>query len=168
MKYRVIAKHHNSKMCIVCGLKNPVGLHGGFYELENGQLVGIFKALPEHQGYPNILHGGIASALLDETIGRAIMIREHKDYWGFTAEITVRFKKNIPIDQPIRVVGQITNDRGRLFEGEGKILLKDGTVAAEGSGKYLKVNLAQTGFNTDQEEWKITEYPDDPKEIELP
>ncbi len=154
-------------MCFVCGLQNPIGLRGAFYELENGQLVGIFKPSAEHQGYPNILHGGIASALLDETIGRAIMIREKQNYWGFTAEVTIRFKKNIPIDQTLRVVGQITNDRGRLFEGEGKILLEDGTVAAEGSGKYLKVKLDQTGFNLEREEWKITKNPDDPKEIEL-
>jgi acyl-coenzyme A thioesterase PaaI-like protein len=167
MKYKVKAKHHNSRMCFICGLKNPIGLRGAFYELENGQLVGIFKPSPEHQGYPNILHGGITSALLDETIGRAIMIREQKDYWGFTAEITVRYKKNIPTNQTLRVVGRITNDRGRLFEGEGKILLEDGTVAAEGSGKYLKVNLAQTGFSVENEEWMVTEYPDDPEEIEL-
>jgi acyl-coenzyme A thioesterase PaaI-like protein len=167
MKYKVRTKHHNSKMCFICGLKNPIGLRGGFYELENGQLVGIFKPSPEHQGYPNILHGGITTALLDETIGRAIMIKEHKDYWGFTAEITVRFRKNIPTNQTLRVIGCITNDRGRLFEGEGKILLEDGTVAAEGFGKYLKVNLSKTGFNADQEEWKITTSADDPDEIEL-
>jgi acyl-coenzyme A thioesterase PaaI-like protein len=167
MKYKVVAKHHNSRMCFVCGLKNPLGLHGAFYELENGQLVGMFNPLREHQGYPNILHGGIASAILDETIGRAIMIRQKQDYWGFTAEITVRYKKNIPIDQPFKVIGEITNDRGRLFEGEGKIVLHDGSVAAEGFGKYLKVNLAQTGFSVEQEEWKVIENPDDPKEIEL-
>ena len=168
MKHKVKAKHHNSKMCFICGLKNPIGLRGGFYELENGQLVGIFKPSPEHQGYPDILHGGITTALLDETIGRAIMIKEHKDYWGFTAEITVRFKKNIPTNQTLRVTGRITNDRGRLFEGEGKVLLEDGTVAAEGFGKYLKVNINQTGFNIDQQEWKITTLPDDPDEIDLP
>ncbi len=167
MKYKVVRKHENSKMCLICGLKNPLGLHGSFYELENGALVGIFRPLKEHQSYPGIVHGGITTALLDETIGRAIMIGSRNDYWGFTAEFTVRFKKPIPVDQTLRVVGRITSDRGRLFEGEGSLILEDGTVAAEGSGKYMKVALAQTGFDIEREEWKVTSSPDDPAEIEI-
>ncbi len=167
MKYKIVAKHENSRFCLICGLKNPFGLKGAFYEIENGDLVGIFKAREEHQGYPDIIHGGMTTAILDETIGRAIMIKEKNNYWGFTAEITVRFKKPVPVGQELRVVGRITSDRGRLFEGEGRLLLEDGSVAAEASGKYMKVELKKTGFNADREEWKVTQVPDDPHEIEL-
>jgi hypothetical protein len=34
MRYQVKAKQQNTKMCLVCGLKNPFGLHTAFYELE--------------------------------------------------------------------------------------------------------------------------------------
>ena len=74
MHYRVKAKQQNTKMCLVCGLKNPFGLQTAFYELESDELLAIFKPMEEHQSYPGRLHGGIATAILDETIGRAIMM----------------------------------------------------------------------------------------------
>ena len=74
MRHLVKAKQPNSKMCLVCGLKNRSGLGAYFYELDNGELLAIFRPAEEHQSYPGRLHGGIATAILDETIGRAIMI----------------------------------------------------------------------------------------------
>ena len=74
MHYHVKRKQPNSKMCFVCGMKNSFGLQTFFYELENNELLAIFKPGEEHQSYPGRLHGGIAAAILYETIGRAIMI----------------------------------------------------------------------------------------------
>jgi len=72
VKQKIIAKQPNSKMCYVCGLKNPKGLQASFYELENGEVAGQFCAGEDYQGYPDRLHGCIAAGLLDEAIGRAI------------------------------------------------------------------------------------------------
>ena len=35
MRYQVMGKQPNSKMCLVCGLKNRFGLRSFFYELDN-------------------------------------------------------------------------------------------------------------------------------------
>jgi hypothetical protein len=74
MRHNVTAKQPNSKMCLVCGLKNDFGLHASFYELDNGELLGVFTPGDQHQGYPDRLHGGIATAILDETVGRSILM----------------------------------------------------------------------------------------------
>ena len=97
MVQRVTGKQHNSKMCFVCGLRNVSGLHAAFFELENGELLATFNAKDEHQSYPGILHGGIAAAILDETVGRAILIKYKEAVWGVTIEFSVRFKKAIPL-----------------------------------------------------------------------
>ena len=68
MRHTVKIKQPNSKMCFVCGLKNVAGLHSFFYELDNDELLAIFKPEEAHQGYPGRLHGGIATAILDETM----------------------------------------------------------------------------------------------------
>ena len=60
MKKRVIKKQHNSRKCFVCGLKNDLGLKASFYEIDNDDLIAVFKPLDEHQSYPGRLHGGIA------------------------------------------------------------------------------------------------------------
>jgi len=161
---RVLAAQNLSRMCLVCGVENPWGLRGRFYVLEAteagaaGQagvreLLGVFSLREEHQSYPGRLHGGIATAILDETIGRAITIA-NPGVWGVTAELTTRFRKPLPVGGELRCVGRITRDTRRLFEGSGEILLGDGTVAAEANGRYLKMSLGDiTDDDFDQRDW---------------
>jgi acyl-coenzyme A thioesterase PaaI-like protein len=167
MQYLIKAKQENSKMCLVCGLKNQSGLHASFYELENEELLALFTPTEEYQSYPGRLHGGIATAILDETIGRAIMIF-HQDLWGVTMDFNVRFRKPIPLDEEIRVIGRITKDSRRVFEGTGEILLGDGSVAVEGQGKYIKLPLEKIAdFDVEEQEWRVVPAEDDPQVVEL-
>ena len=168
MLRKVTAKQPNSKMCLVCGLKNSFGLHTSFYELDNSELLAIFKPREEHQSYPGRLHGGIISTILDETIGRAIMIQSEGDIWGVTVDLQIRFKKPVPLDDELRVTGRITKNSSRFFEGTGELLLQDGTIAATGHGKYLKIPLEKIAdFDADHQEWKVVDLPDDPKNFTL-
>lgn len=155
-------------MCLVCGLKNPHGLKSSFFELDNNELVCLVTPCEEHQGYPGRLHGGITTALLDETIERAITMRHKHAMWGVTVEFTTKFKKPIPLNRELRVVGRITDESSRFFEGTGEILLPDGEPAATGRGKYIKLPLEKIAevVAADQE-WNVTERENDPKEIEL-
>ena len=168
MQHKVTSKQPNSKMCLVCGLKNPFGLHTSFFELENNELLAVFTPREEHQSYPERLHGGITSTILDETMGRAIMIKSAGEVWGVTVELNIRFKKPVPLDQELRVVGRITKDSNRFFEGTGELLLEDGTVAAQGHGKYLKVPLEKIAdFDADAQEWRVVQSNEDPESFEL-
>ena len=148
-------------------MKNELGLKASFYEIENGEVVAIFKQLEEHQSYPGRLHGGIASAILDETIERAISIK-NENIWGVTVELNIKYKKPIPLDQKLRVIGRITNDSKRLFEGTGEILLENGDIAATAYGKYIKMPIDKIAdFNEEVEEWKVITSSDDPNEIDI-
>ncbi len=169
MKYQVIRKQPNSKMCLVCGLQNQFGLKTAFYELDNEELVGIFTPMDEHQSYPGRLHGGISAAILDETIGRAIMMRSgDEDIWGVTMQFSSRYKKPVPLNEELRVVSRITKETRLMFEGTGEILLKDGTVAVEGSGKYLKMTLDKIAdIDTDHLEWQVVSKEHDPSEVDI-
>jgi uncharacterized protein (TIGR00369 family) len=168
MKLNVTGKQPNSKMCVVCGLKNQFGLHTHFYELDDDSLLAVFTPKEEHQGYPGRVHGGILTAIVDETIGRAIMVKYNEPIWGVTMEISVKFKKPVPTGEEIRVVGRITEDNGRLFIGTGEILLPDGKVAVESKGTYLKLPLERIAdFDEIEQEWRIVSLPDDPASVEL-
>jgi acyl-coenzyme A thioesterase PaaI-like protein len=124
----------------------------------------IFKPLEGHQSYPGRLHGGVAASILDETIGRAINIK-HEGIWGVTVELNVQYKKPIPLDQELKVVGRITRDTSRIFEGTGEVLL-DGEVAATAFGKYIKLPIEKIADFGDQDEWKVSYFESDPKEVE--
>jgi acyl-coenzyme A thioesterase PaaI-like protein len=177
-------------MCLVCGRDNPFGLHARFYELAPEQqvvvdaapdappaaptgsaaagpeLLGVFQVREEHQSYPGRLHGGISSTILDETIGRAILLVQ-PGAWGVTVEFTVRFRQPVPLEEEVRCVARITRDRSRVFEGTGEILLADGSVAVEGSGKYIKQSLegiTDEGFI--EREW-FTDTREAPDTVDL-
>lgn len=168
MNHKVIRKHPNSRLCFVCGLKNDFGIKAGFYELENNELVATFTPCEKHQSYPGRLHGGISSAILDETIGRAIMI-EQDDIWGVTVELNVKFKRPVPYGVELKVRSRITDQNKRFFEGTGELILPDGKVAVTAWGKYMKLPLERIAdWDHDEEEWWVTKLDKDPQEIELP
>ena len=152
MSRKVVASQNVSRMCMVCGRDNPYSLKARFYELEDGELAGEFDALDTHQSYPGRLHGGVSSAILDETIGRAINIADPQA-WGVTVELTVRYRKPVPLDEPVRAIARITRNTSRIFEGTGEIVLPDGTVAVEASGKYMKLPIDQIADGDFALEW---------------
>ena len=168
MKHRVLKKQQNSRMCLVCGLKNPLGLRAAFYEMETEELACLFTPTDHHQGYPGRLHGGIAAAMLDETIGRTIMMKYEKAVWGVTLDFTMCLRKPIPLNKELKVVGRITSQSSRFFEGEGKILLPDsGVAAATGYGKYMKLPIERIAdFDLHAQEWKVIPGEEDPESIE--
>ena len=169
MIYKVTAKQHNSKMCLICGLKNRLGLQAAFYETDKGELITLFTPADEHQGYPGRLHGGIAAAILDEAIGRNINLGRMDQVWGVTLEFSISFKKPIPLDKELKAVTRLTSENKRIFEGNGEILLPDGTVAATAKGRYLKmpVEKISSDFTMEPDDWVIVRSEEDPETIEL-
>ena len=168
MIHKITGKQHNSKMCFVCGLKNKFGIHAHFYVTEKEELIALFTPSDEHQSYPGRLHGGIATAILDETVGRAILNKYDTEVWGVTIDLNVKFKKPIPLNEELKVIGRITKETGRMFEGTGEIVLSNGEIAATAEGKYLKVPLEKINdFDRDENEWKIVPTDKDPAEIDI-
>ena len=169
MKLKVMGKQPNSRDCFVCGLENAHGLKSKFYEVENGELIATFFPAETHQSYPGRLHGGISAAILDETIGRAIINHQRSGLWGVTLEFSMKFRRPVPLEGEILVRARITSENRRTFEGTGEIILADGTVAVEGKGRYLKMSLSTiTEDNFEDEQWQVVDEKDDPAEIELP
>lgn len=137
---------------MACGTENASGLHARFLELEDGDLAGVFAPREEHQGYPGRLHGGIASTILDETIGRAINMSD-PDAWGVTVELTVRYRKPVPLEGEVVARARITKDSGRIFEGTGEIRLPDGSVAVEATGRYLRLPIDRIAEGDFASQW---------------
>ena len=168
MRKKVTRKQNAAKNCIVCGQHSDASIQAEFYELEDGSIAALATARDIHQSYPGRVHGGMITALLDETAGRAINITE-PNTWAVTAEIAVRFKKPVPYDIPLVVTGKVGKNGSRMFEASGQILLPDGTVAAVSTGKYMKMPLDKiSDFDPESDEWMTYPKPDDPKEIEIP
>jgi len=120
--------------CFVCGDKNPVGLNVEFCQ-KNGKAIGEYIVQDHFQGYKNILHGGILSALLDEVMIKSILAQ---DILTLTCEIKVRFKKPVKIGQRLFLEGKPTGDKGKILLAEGEIRDEAGEVVATAEGKFFR------------------------------
>lgn len=120
--------------CFVCGPENPQGLHAHF-RCGEGRATGRYHPRPEHQGYVGVAHGGIVAALLDETMVYAAITLGR---WVTTAEMTVRYVRPTPTDQPLVLYGEVTRQARRLVLAVSEIRAEDGTVLATASGKLLQ------------------------------
>ena len=165
---KIVKKQENAYDCFVCGLDNNSGLKASFYELEDETVVGIAVAQSFHQSYTNTVHGGVITALLDETIGRAVKITE-PETWGVTVEINVSFKAPVPYDSQLLITGRITENGGKIFVGEGEIILEDGTVAAMATGSFYKMHASRLeSRGADRNMMQLYVFDTDPTEIDIP
>jgi uncharacterized protein (TIGR00369 family) len=133
---KAMKKQPNSQMCFVCGLENPIGLKMAFYQDDEGRVVARFTPGQEHQGYPGTVHGGIVTALLDETLGRVAIAQER---WMATGRLNIRFRQPIPLGESLTVIGQVVSWKKQLLEARGEIRLADDSVGAEASGTFVEI-----------------------------
>jgi acyl-CoA thioesterase FadM len=59
--------------------------------------------------------------------------------WAVTGRLEVKFRKGVPLDQELTIVGEMVNSRSRSYEARGEIRLPDGTVLAEGNALYIRI-----------------------------
>jgi len=128
----MMEKLPNSRNCFACGMENPIGLKLIMYgDPETGEVNCDYTVPKIYEGYPGVVHGGIVAALLDEVISRVYMVVDHNRFM-YTAKLTTRYRKHVPIEQPLHMVGSFIKDRGRTAEAEAKIFGPDGELLAEG------------------------------------
>lgn len=149
----------NSRHCFVCGLSNPFGLHLRFYNTGLGE-VSAEVTLPEQfEGYPGVVHGGIVAAMLDEAAGRSHMMGEDARFM-YTARLEVRYRKNVPVGKPIRLVGKAGTSKRRTAVATSAVYDEESNLLAE--AEALLVDIPQDVLdeaNVEELGWKI--YPEE-------
>jgi len=124
----------NDQHCFCCGKENDKGLKLEFIYPEDG-IAETSLIIPDYFiGWENLTHGGLISMLLDETMAHACISAK---LIGVTAELTVRFKKPLPVGTKIFVKGSMTGGKGRIAATTGEITDVSGTIYASGSAKFI-------------------------------
>jgi uncharacterized protein (TIGR00369 family) len=119
--------------CFVCGEENPSGLHLKF-SVNKGKIQTEFIPRKIHQGYKNIVHGGIISTLLDEAMVKAALMQEMP---AVTAEITVRFRNPLMVGEKVIVEAEIKKMNKKIIETSAVMKKEDDTIIAEAHAKLL-------------------------------
>ncbi|HEY6572623.1 MAG TPA: PaaI family thioesterase, partial [Candidatus Eisenbacteria bacterium] len=61
--------------CFCCGRENPIGLKLEFEETPEGRMRTLWTPRKEHQGFKDIVHGGLVGTVLDEVMVRLLYLR---------------------------------------------------------------------------------------------
>jgi uncharacterized protein (TIGR00369 family) len=127
-------KLEDDNYCFVCGEKNPSGLHLKF-SLSEGKISTEFNPQKTHQGYKDVVHGGIISTIIDEAIVKAALMQGMP---AITAEITIRFKNPLMVGERAVVEATIVKMNKRIIETSAILKKVDNTIIAEGHAKLLR------------------------------
>ncbi|HEY2647504.1 MAG TPA: PaaI family thioesterase [Candidatus Acidoferrales bacterium] len=129
--------------CFGCGGANPRGMKLAFEQDDARQrIVGRFQPGQEYQGGSGFLHGGIIALLLDEAMGKACRFYgEH----AVTAELSVQYKRPIPVNSEIVVEGFVVRREGRQLYHEGEIRNEAGDLMARGEGRFVIIDREKYG-----------------------
>ena len=104
------------------------------FERQGDGVVAHLQLRPEFQGWKGIAHGGIAIALLDEAMAHAAGAAGHR---GMTASLDARFRKPVPLDEPLVVFGRVTGQRRNVLSLEGRVSDAAGHTLVEGTARFV-------------------------------
>jgi uncharacterized protein (TIGR00369 family) len=156
----------NSLRCFVCGVENDSGLQMRFFETDTNpvEVVAEYNVPERFQGYPGIVHGGIVAAMLDEVTSRTVFRGDPLRY-VVTVKLSIRYRKPVPISTPLRLIGRVVEDKGKVIVVAGEIYDPKGKLLAEAETVLAVVSPEFFGdVPIDLRAWKV--YPDEQDEVD--
>ena len=129
---RVHEREH--AMCLVCGPRNPNGLKLKFKVQPDGSVASVFDCLPLLQSYPNVLHGGVISAILDSAMANALFAI---GIVAVTATLEVRFLAPAVTGRFAMARAWTESDAAHPLYLQRAQLIQDGKVLVEAKAKFI-------------------------------
>jgi uncharacterized protein (TIGR00369 family) len=121
--------------CFVCGPRNPVGLKLDF-KFNGNTIKADFIPKKEHQGYLNIVHGGIITTLLDEAMVKLAIALNMP---AVTAHMDVRLRKALNVGEMLTVEAEVLRDSKKIIEAYSRAVTDGNVLIADAKGKLIKV-----------------------------
>ncbi len=129
-------KLEDDNYCFVCGKKNPVGLKLNFkIDKESKSIRTEFIPEKQYQGYKDIVHGGIISTVLDESMVKLAIGLGMK---VVTVTMGVRFRNPLFVGERAMVSAKLISEK-KIIEAEAEAVKDDGTVIAEGNARLMRL-----------------------------
>lgn len=120
--------------CFVCNPENPDSLKLRFRVQADGSVVAFFPCRSVYQSYPETLHGGITSALLDAAMTNALF---SIGIVAVTAELSIRFVAPVRLERGAVVIGTIEKTSSHPLYLVRAELQQDRRSLARASAKFL-------------------------------
>ena len=125
--------------CFACGDKNKYGLHLKFAIDKDNVMHTEFIPQKHHQGFKDIVHGGLIGLILDEIMVNLVW-KMGKN--AVTAEFNVRLKKIAKVGDRLLFRGWIDKEDGKIIYTKAEAKNDHDAIIATASAKCLKIKKA--------------------------
>jgi len=121
---------------MVCGTveNNPDTLRLAFSQDSEGIVTAPFQVTSRHQGYEGLLHGGMASTLLDAAMTHCLFTHGIQ---ALTAELTVRFIAPVRTEQQVMLTAHLVGHRRGIYQLEA-LITQEQQILARASAKFIE------------------------------
>ena len=123
-------------MCYVCRSKNPLGLKLRFGHPKKGLSTSTVVFSKEHQGFRDIVHGGMMAMVLDEMM---VNLAWKEGIPAVTVELNVRLKKAAKIGQKVLLEGHLEERQGRVLRASSEARNEKGEVLASATAACILI-----------------------------
>jgi uncharacterized protein (TIGR00369 family) len=121
--------------CFGCGCENQIGLHMTF-ETNGEQIRTRITVSSQFRGWSKLVHGGVISTILDETMSWAAITFTKK--FILTKKMTIQFQRPVYVESSLCGIGYIkerTGERKAIVAGE--LLDDQDRVCATSEGEFI-------------------------------
>ncbi len=126
-----------SNRCFGCGAANDAGMKLRFeLDMDEKRTHGRFALGANYAGGGGFAHGGIIAVVLDEAMGKLSKLTDER---AVTAEMSIEYRKPVPVDQEIVVHGWQVEEKGRNRFRTAEIHDTQGNLLARGNGRFVVV-----------------------------
>ncbi|EKD39727.1 MAG: thioesterase superfamily protein [uncultured bacterium] len=129
------------KDCFGCGSENHSGLRMTF--ATNGQQIRTkLTVSPQFRGWSRLVHGGVLSTILDETMSWAAIILTKR--FILTKQMTVQFLRPVYVGSTLCGIGSIKEKNGdRKAIVKGELFDDQGKLCATSEGEFVLFSKEQ-------------------------
>jgi acyl-coenzyme A thioesterase PaaI-like protein len=128
----------DSNRCFGCGAANPAGMKLLFeLDFDARRTRGRFALGANYAGGGGFAHGGIIAVVLDEAMGKLSKLTDER---AVTAEMSIAYRKPVPVDQEVLVEGWQEEEKGRNRFRVAEIKDLHGNLLARGTGRFVVIS----------------------------
>jgi acyl-coenzyme A thioesterase PaaI-like protein len=95
----------------VCSPSNAAGLAVHFNMASDGSVTALYCGLPEVEGYPGLLHGGVIAALLDGAMTNCLFAHGTV---ALTVELNVRYRATVSCCEECKISATLEQTTHRI------------------------------------------------------
>jgi uncharacterized protein (TIGR00369 family) len=120
--------------CAVCSKENPYSLGVEYQTQDKSSVVASFIVNEHHQGYSGLLHGGIATCLVDGAMTHCLLANGVK---ALTAQLEMRFHSPIKVGEEINITARVLKETRGIFQMASNLEV-GGEVRVSATAKFVR------------------------------